>query len=215
MRLRRQRRGRGPSRTRRGTSATAGAGLLDVARRDLAEYDAWKTSVAAGQAEFEDRYRREFLSGEQFRRFDRYREEMMDLLELPGAGRVLGGMIWLLRTPYRWTRDYVAGLIVRPEVLNLSEQAVLDAGAQRLARPAAGRGPAPRAAHPFWKQIAARFDTELAPQARDRFDQDRRTFELKETDELEQAGKALVDGLEKNPVCSTRSASASSLSTSS
>ena len=144
--------------------STAGEGLLDVARRDLAEFDAWKTSVAAGKAEFEDRYRREFLSGEQFRRFDRYREELMDLLELPGAGRVLGGLIWLLRTPYRWTRDYVAGLIVRPEVLNLSEQAVLDAGAHRLARQAAGRGAAPRAGtHPLWKQIAARFETGTRP----------------------------------------------------
>ena len=70
----------------------AGEGLLEVARRDLAEYDAWKTTVAAGKAEFEERYRHEFLSGEQFRRFDRYRDEMMDLLELPGAGRILGGL---------------------------------------------------------------------------------------------------------------------------
>ncbi len=82
----------------------------------------------AGKAEFEDRYRKEFLSGEQFHRIDRYREEMMDLLELPGAGRILGGLIWLLRSPYRWTRDYVAGLIVRPEVYNLSEPTVLNAG---------------------------------------------------------------------------------------
>jgi hypothetical protein len=84
---------------------SASAGLLEVARRDLAEYDVWKTTVAAGKADFEDRYRQEFLSGEQFRRIDRYREGMMDLLELPGAGRILGGLIWLLRAPYRLTRD--------------------------------------------------------------------------------------------------------------
>jgi hypothetical protein len=179
--------------------ASAGEGLLDVARRDLAEYDAWKTAVMAGKAEFEDRYRKEFLSGEQFRRIDRYREEMMDLLELPGAGRILGGLIWLLRTPYRWTRDYVAGLIVRPEVFNLSEPAVLNAGLtgwlDKLQAEALRRAPL----HPFWKQIAVRFDSELAPQARERFDQDRRAFELKETEELESAGKALVAGLEQKP----------------
>ncbi|MFO0821990.1 MAG: hypothetical protein U0792_02545 [Gemmataceae bacterium] len=31
------------------------------------------------KAEFEDRYRKEFLSGEQFSRFDRYRDAVMDL----------------------------------------------------------------------------------------------------------------------------------------
>jgi hypothetical protein len=177
----------------------ASEGLLEVARRDLAEYDAWKTAVLAGKAGFEDRYRKEFLSGEQFHRIDRYRDEMMDLLELPGAGRILGGLIWLLRTPYRWTRDYVAGLIVRPEVFNLSEAAVLNAALtgwlDKLQAEALRRA----SIHPFWKQIAVRFDSELGPQARERFDQDRRSFELKETDELERAGKALVEGLEKKP----------------
>jgi hypothetical protein len=109
-------------------------------------------------------------------------------------------MIWLLRAPYRLTRDYVAGLIVRPEIYNLSEQAVLSAALigwlDRLQAESLRRAPA----HPLWKQIAARFETELAPQARERFEQDRRAFELKETDELEQAGQALIDGLEKNPV---------------
>ena len=54
--------------TPRSTCSTAGEGLLEVARRDLAELDAWKAAVMAGKAEFEDRYRNEFLSGEQFRR---------------------------------------------------------------------------------------------------------------------------------------------------
>jgi 50S ribosome-binding GTPase len=178
--------------------SSASAGLLEVARRDLAEYDAWKSCVAAGKLEFEERYRKEYLSGERFQRFDRHREELMNLLELPGAGRVLGGMIWLLRTPYRWTRDYVAGLIARPEVFNLSEPAVLNAALNgwldRLHAEALRRAPT----HALWKSIAARFETELAPQARQRFEQDRRGFELKETDELEQSGKALVEGLETN-----------------
>jgi hypothetical protein len=179
---------------------SSSAGLLEIARRDLAEYDAWKTTVAAGKIDFEARYRKEFLSGEQFRRIDRYREEMMDLLELPGAGRVLGGLIWLLRTPYRFTRDYVMGLVARPEVFNLSETAVLNAGLNgwldQLQTEALRRAPF----HPFWKQIAARFETEIAPRARDRFAEDQRGFELKETDELELAGKALIERLEKNPI---------------
>jgi hypothetical protein len=51
----------------------------------------------------------------------------------------------------------------------------------------------------LWKQIAARFDTELAPQARDRFATEFRSFELKESEDLEAAGKALVAGVENNP----------------
>jgi hypothetical protein len=178
---------------------SAGEGLLDVARRDLAELDLWKGTVAVGKADFEDRYRREFLSGEQFRRFDRYRDRMLEMLELPGAGRFLGGAFWVLRWPYRWTRDYLTGLIVRPEVLNLSEQSVLSAALNgwldRLQAEALKRS----GTHPLWKTIAHGFDAGLAAQARDRFQQEFRTFELKETDELERAGREMVGKLENNP----------------
>ncbi len=180
--------------------STAGDGLLDVARKDLAELDEWKAAVNAGRAVFEDRYRHEYLSGEQFRRFDRFRERLTDLLELPGAGRVVGGIFWALRSPYRWTRDYVFGLVARPDVLNLSEQTVLNGAltgwldtlqAEALRKDGTQQS--------LWRQIAVRFDAELSPQARDRFANDLRAFELKQSEDLEQAGKALVDGVEKNP----------------
>lgn len=177
----------------------AGEGLLDVARRDLSELDLWRATVHAGRSEFEDRYRREFLSGEQFRRFDRYRDQLIDLLELPGAGRVVGSVFWVLRSPYRWTRDYVAGLIVRPNVLNLSEQSVLSAALtgwlDKLQAEALKRA----GSHPLWKGVAHGFDAGLASQARDRFQQEFRTFELKETDEMERAGREMVGRLENSP----------------
>jgi energy-coupling factor transporter ATP-binding protein EcfA2 len=179
--------------------STAGDGLLDVARRDLAEFDAWKTAVLAGKADFEERYRKEFLSGEQFHRFDRYRDALMDQFELPGAGRALGNVIWVLRSPYRWTRDYIGGLLVRPTVANQPEPLVLSASLtgwlDRLQAEALRRS----GNHAVWKQIAVRFDTELAPQVRERFAQECRNFELKETDELDQAGKRLLDNLEQRP----------------
>ena len=179
--------------------ATAGDGLLDVARRDLAELDAWKGAVTAGRVAFEDRYRREYLSGEQFHRFDRYRERLTDLLELPGAGRVLGGLTWALRSPYRWTRDYVFGLVARPDVLNLSEQTVLTGALAGWLDGLHAEALRKAGGHTFWKQLAVRFDAELGPQARDRFATELRTFELKESEDLEQAGQALVAGLEQNP----------------
>jgi ethanolamine utilization protein EutP (predicted NTPase) len=177
----------------------AGDGLLDVARRDLAEFDAWKAEVAAGKAEFEDRYRREYLSGEPFRRFDRYRDRLLDLIELPGAGRMLGNVLWVLRAPYRLTRDYFANLIVRPTALNLSEQTVLSAALMgwldRLQAEALKRA----GTHPVWKNIAHGFDAGLAMQARDRFGQQLRAFEVQETDDLDRAGEELVNRVEGNP----------------
>jgi hypothetical protein len=192
------------SRTRTVTNAarylsTAGAGLLDVARRDLAELDAWKGAVGAGKTAFEERYRREYLSGEQFRRFDRYRERLTDLLELPGAGRLIGGLTLVLRTPYRWVRDYTFGLVVRPDVLNLSEQTVLHDSLKGWLDGLQAEALRRASSHPLWKQIAVRFDSELGPQARDRFATEFRTFELKESEDLEEAGRALVAGLENNP----------------
>lgn len=177
----------------------AGDNLLDVARRDLAELDAWKDAVRLGRLGFEDRYRREFLSGERFQRFDRYRERLTDLLELPGAGRVLGGVFWVLRAPYRWTRDYVFGLMSRPDVLNLSEQSVIHESLKSWLDGLQAEALRKAGTHTLWKQIAVRFDSELAPQARERFATDYRTFELKESEDLEDAGKALVSGLENNP----------------
>ncbi|MDB5311129.1 MAG: GTP-binding protein Der [Gemmataceae bacterium] len=179
--------------------STAGDGLLDVARRDLAEYDVWKMTVYGGKTDFEDRYRREFLSGEQFRRFDRYREQLIDLLELPGAGRMLGNVLWVLRAPYRWSRDYVTGLIVRPNVLNLSERTVLSAALTGWLDQLQAEALKRSGSHPVWKGIAHGFDAGLAAQARDRFQQEFRTFELKETDELEQAGRQMVNTVEQHP----------------
>jgi hypothetical protein len=178
---------------------TAGDSLLEFARRDLAELDAWRTTVQVGKTDFENRYRGEFLSGEQFRRIDRYREELTALLELPGAGRLVSNLIWLLRAPYRWARDYVSGLVVRPQVFNLSERTVLSAAftgwLDQLHTAAIQRA----GTHPLWKQIAIRFDSELGPQSRGQFEELLRSFELKETAELETLGQALVKRLERSP----------------
>src|SRR5438874_8016439 len=108
--------------------------------------------------------------------------------------------MWVLRLPYRFVRDYVRGVLLRPEVLNLGEQSVLSAALtawlDSLRAEALKRAPT----HPVWKTIAQGFDTGLASQVRDRFQQDFRTFELKETDELEQAGQQMVNTVEKHPV---------------
>lgn len=178
--------------------STAATGLLDVARRDLAEFDAWKTAVYAGKADFENRYRQEFLQGEPFRRFEQTREQIMDMLEVPGAGRFMSTALWGLRTPYRMARNYISGLLARPSLVQLNERTVLDTDLdawldqlQTEARKRAG-------SHPLWKQITHGFDAGLATEARDRFKHEYRGFELREVDELDQAGREMTEGLQKH-----------------
>ncbi len=178
---------------------TAADGLLEVARRDLAELENWRSAVLAGKAEFEDRYRREFLSGEPFRRFDRFRDELLNQLELPGVGRLMGSFLWVCRLPYYWLRDSVIRWVSRPQFFNLSEHTVLTASLvgwlDKLQAEALRRCDT----HPIWKQISGRFDAELGPQARDHFNRELRSYELKELNELEEAGQRLVGGLTNNP----------------
>src|SRR5205823_14743947 len=75
--------------------------LLSVARNDVAALEGWRNVVRYGQAEFDNRYRREYLTTERFHRFDQALVRLLELLELPGVGRVLGGILYVVRTPYR------------------------------------------------------------------------------------------------------------------
>jgi hypothetical protein len=178
--------------------ATAADGLLEVARRDLAEFDAWRSAVHSGKLAFEDRYRREYLTGEPFRRFDPYRERLVELLELPGAGKLYGNLMWVLRLPYRFLRDHVLKMLVRPESLNLAEQTVLSAGVQGWLDGLQAEALRKVGTHPVWKSIANGFESGLGNQIRDRFQSEFRTFELQEADDLETAGRKMVDSLEKH-----------------
>lgn len=178
---------------------TAAEGLLDVARRDLSELDAWKNLVHAGRAGFEDRYRREFLAGESFRRFDRTREQVLEMLEFSGPGRFLSAVLALLRLPYRYARDFLARMLSRPEMPSLSEHSVCTAalaawldGLQAEALRRAGT-------HPLWKQITHGFDAGLKLQVQDCYQQVFRSFELKETDELDEYVRAVPERLANNP----------------
>ncbi len=53
--------------------------------------------------------------------------------------------------------------------------------------------------HPLWKQITHGFDAGLKHQGQDRFQQQFRTFELKETDELDEYAKAVPERLANSP----------------
>ncbi|OWK34709.1 GTPase domain-containing protein [Fimbriiglobus ruber] len=179
---------------------SAGAGLLEVARKDLAEVDAWRGAVAAGLTEFETRYRTEFLAGESFRRFDRTREQVLEMLELTGPGKYLSAGLSLLRVPYRYARDFFAKLVVRPAMPSQPEQVVCAAALAAWLDGLQAEALRRSSSHPVWKQITRGFDGGLKTEVQDRFLQIFRSFELKESDELDRAARAVPELLAKSPV---------------
>ncbi|MFO0849180.1 MAG: GTPase domain-containing protein [Gemmataceae bacterium] len=178
---------------------TAGHGLLDVARKDLAEIDAWRAAVADGRAVFEQRYRHEFLGGEPFRRFDRTREQVLEMLELSGPGKAVSATLYYLRWPLATLRDLIAKSLTRPLPPSQSEQAVCSAALAAWLDGLQAESLRRAGAHPVWRQIAQAFDAGLKGQAQDRFAHVFRNFELKETDELDQAAKAIPERLANSP----------------
>lgn len=178
----------------------AGDGLLDVARRDLTELDSWRGVVASGRAEFEERYRSEYLSGEAFRRFDQTREQVMHMLDLPGAGKFVSAVFTLVRWPYDFARKFVVKAVSRPASMNLSEidvcKAAMIAWLDRLQAESLRRS----GQHSLWKQMVHGFDAGLKSQATDLFDQRLMTLSKKETDELDRLARAVPEKLAGNPI---------------
>jgi hypothetical protein len=176
----------------------AGSGLLNVARRDLTELDAWRGVVTAGRTEFENRYRSEYLSGEAFRRFDQTREQVLHMLDLPGAGKFVSAVFNLVRWPYDALRKVLVKAVSRPAPPNLSEtdvcRAAMTAWLDRLQAESLRRA----GQHPLWKQAVHGFDAGLKTQAGDLFDQRLMTLSKKETDELDRLARAVPEKLAGN-----------------
>jgi hypothetical protein len=173
--------------------------LLGVARNDLAALKEWRRMVEEGRAEFDRRYRREYLSGEKFNRFDEALVRLLDLLELPGAGRVLSQALRVIRTPYRVIKSMAVKALSRPNAPALPEQPLLEealAGWLDLLRKEAAR----RAdTHPVWEHIEKGFSGGLGDQARERFRQGLGGFRLGLADEVDRTARAIYEDLEKNP----------------
>lgn len=178
---------------------TSADSLLEVARKDLAEFDAWKAAVATGKRTFQDRYRNEYLVGEPFRRFDRTKQQLLEMLEPPGAGQYAGRALSILRFPFTYGRDFLVGLGHRSEMTNLPEKTVLANALNGWLEQLQAESLRRAESHSVWKEAVRAFDSGLKQQATDRFQVMSRQFELKEGDELEHAGRALVEKLNANP----------------
>ncbi len=174
--------------------------LLDVARSDLNALEEWRRLARAGQVEFDQRYRREYLTGEKFRRFDEALVHLLQLLELPGVGKVLGTALWVVRTPYRLLKGLVTKVLSRPDTAGIPERPVLEgalaAWLDQLRMEAARRA----GTHALWAHLHQGFNSGLADLARARFEQGLGSFQLSMAGEVETTARALYEDLETNPV---------------
>lgn len=174
--------------------------LLSVARDDLAALDGWRGLVQGGQLEFDDRYRREYLTSARFRRFDEALVKLLDLLELPGLGKIVSTALYVVRTPYRLVKSLFSRAVQRPEAPAFPEKSVLDAaftGWLDMVRKEATRR---AGTHPLWQHVSKGFAAGLADQARQKYEEGVRSFQLSMTDEVERTARSIYEDLERNPV---------------
>jgi len=169
--------------------------LLAPARHDLAAVETWEKWVEEGKCVFTQRYQNEYLSGEQFHRFNAALVRLIELLELPGAGQIVSRAMNFLRLPYRWIKI----AFTRPGITALPEREVLMAGFQgwldRLRRETLQQDEH----HPVWKALRGGFhegrDDPLQHQLRRRCEE----FSLKQSAETEATARAIYEDLEKDP----------------
>ena len=176
------------------------ARLLDAVRQDVAALETWRSLVLSGQVEFDKRYRNEYLTSEKFRSFDDALIRLLELLELPGVGRLVSTTLWVVRTPYRLLKGWLGKALSRPDAPTLPETAVLEAALSgwldMLRKEAARRNKE----HDLWEHLELGFSKGLADQARERFQTSFRNFQLSLADEVDRTARAIYEELEKSPM---------------
>lgn len=174
--------------------------LLSIAQQDLRALQSWQAVVVAGQADFEQRYLREYLTSEKFRGFDEALVRLMELLELPGVGKVVSGTLYVLRTPYRLLKGLVGNAFSRPDAPSRPELPILEDalnGWIDLLRKEAARH---SDNHALWAHVAAGFHAGgLNERIRERFQQNYRNFQTGLTIEVDRTARAIYEQLEKTP----------------
>jgi energy-coupling factor transporter ATP-binding protein EcfA2 len=174
--------------------------LLSVARDDVEALDGWHNLVREAQTEFENRYQREYLTTERFRRFDDALVRLLELLELPGVGRFASKTLDVLRMPYTLTKKLFQTAFARPEGANMPERQVLEGalgGWIDLLRKEASRK---ASSHALWNHVHQGFSSGLIESIKERFNESFRTFEVSLGDEIERTARAIYEDLEKSPV---------------
>ena len=180
--------------------ATSGDALLAAGKSDLAALEIWRSQVKTGQADFDARYYREYLSGEQFHRFDEALVKLIDLLELPGVGQVVSGALYIIRTPYRLVKGLFAKVVSRPTTPPMPERPVMEAAMSGWLDQLRAETLRRAGAHPLWSHISKGFDAGLNEGARKQFDELFKGFQLALADDVDRTSRAIYADLEKDPM---------------
>jgi len=174
--------------------------LFAVARQDMQALDTWQGLVEAGRLELEGRYFREYLMSEQFRGFDDALVRLVQLLDFPGAGQLVSGTLYVIRTPFRLIAGLVGKAVTRPQAPTRPEGPILEDalnGWVDLLRKEAAR----RAGeHPLWAHINEGFQSGLAQQAREQFAAHYRNYQTQLAQEVDQTARAIYERLQQRPV---------------
>jgi len=164
-----------------------------------AALDTWQRLVQEGQAEFEKRYRKEYLTSERFRRFDETLVKLLELLELPKIGQVLSKTLSVLRMPYTLIRGWFRREPAVPETPTMMERPVLDAAMRawldQLRKEAAYR----RDEHGLFQHVHEGFRQGMGEKCEKRFDELARAFHNSLTEEVDRTARAILHDLEKSP----------------
>lgn len=172
--------------------------LLGPARRDLQALATWRGVVDRGMEAFRARYLKEYLSGEQFPRFNAALLRLMELLELPGVGQIVSKALYVVRTPYRLAKGFLQRVSGKVPTAALPEEPVLrsafNAWLDLLRKEAAVR-----ADHPLWEQLKREMEKTLAPAATEQLTRMLGDFQQRISQEVEQTARAIYEDLEKQP----------------
>ncbi len=174
--------------------------LLAAAQQDLLALRSWRELVHVGRADFESRYQREYLSGENFPRFNEALVRLLQLLELPGIGQVVSKTLWLVRTPYRLVKGLLSKVAGKPPMAAIPEEPVLKAALAAwldLLRKEAARR---EDSHALWEHVEKGFQSKLVEQAQQEFQKCLREFQIGQGNEVDATARAIYEELEKNPV---------------
>jgi GTP-binding protein EngB required for normal cell division len=173
--------------------------LINVARTDLDALANWREAVQHGQEEFIDRYRREFLAGQRLHRFDEALVRLLDLLDLPGPGKLVSTVLWVVRAPYRLVRGLIGKALARPESVQLPERDVLEQAFRAWLDALRTEALRRTETHPIWRHVADAFGSGLDEQVRVIYERGVRDFQSKLSVLVEDTAAGILADLEKNP----------------
>ncbi len=175
--------------------------LFGFARKDLDALRLWERMVAEGRVEFDGRYVKEYLTTEKFRGFDEALLKLMELLELPGIGKLLSGTLHVIRMPVMWLAGLFSRAVSRPPVAGRPEYPVLEEALGGWTDGLRKEVARLSTTHPLFEQMHRTFQGGgLASKAQERFALAFKEFQKGLHAEVDRSARAIFEELEKNPV---------------